>query len=260
MNGMLNIAIKAAREAGIIMMRSINRLESIRIKEKGVNNYVSSVDLNVESFLVDYIQKFFPDHAILSEEVGAIGDNEYTWIIDPIDGTSNYLHSFPHFAVSIAIRHEGIIEHGVVYNPFRQELFVASRGNGSTLNDQKIRVSKTLKLTNALVSMAFHCQTGMDLSGSQLLKVQALLNNVSGIRTSGSAALDLCYVASGRTDAFWENNLKPWDVAAAGLILEEAGGLISDIDETQNYIYSGSLVSGNPKIYEQLISLLRETG
>jgi myo-inositol-1(or 4)-monophosphatase len=258
MNGMLNIAVKAAREAGILMMRSFHRLESIKVREKGTNNYVSAVDIMVENFLIEYINKHFPDHAIEAEESGMTGNNEFTWIVDPLDGTNNYLHSFPHFCVSIAIKHEDKIEHGVVYDPLRQELFVASRGNGATLNDKKIRVSKTIKLSNALISMALHCQTGADLSAAQTKQIQTLLNTVSGIRTSGAAALDLCYVATGRTDAFWENNLKPWDIAAGALILEEAGGLITDIDETDNYLYNGSVVSGNPKIHEKLIVLLRQ--
>ena len=256
MEGMLNIAVKACREAAIVMLRSLHRLDSVKVREKELNDFVTNIDLQSEEVITDIIRKHYPSHAINSEELGHEGEDETVWIIDPLDGTNNFLHGFPHFSISIGIQHKGQMQHGVIFDPLRQELFTASRGNGAKLNNSKIRVSKTLKLTKALINMAAHCQREDETNKAQLKRLESLMTNVSGIRISGSAALDLAYVACGRIDAFWEKGLKPWDVSAGSLLIEEAGGMISDFSGG-NKFFEGEVIAGNPKIHLQLLSLIK---
>ncbi len=256
MHGMVNIGVRAARRAGEIMVRQINRLESLEVVEKGRNEFVSAVDRAAETAIIEVIRDHYPEHAILGEESGASGDHDYQWIIDPLDGTTNYLHGFPVFSVSIAVAHAGTIEHGVVYDPLRQEIFTASRGQGAHLDGRRIRVSKRIGLKRALLATGFPYRITADATDAYLAMLRAVLVETAGVRRLGSAALDLCYVAAGRVDGFWELGLQKWDLAAGSLIIREAGGRISDFNGTDAYIDSGNIVAGTPKVYAALSKLL----
>jgi myo-inositol-1(or 4)-monophosphatase len=256
MHGMVNIATRAARRAGELMIRSINKLESLQVAEKGRNDFVTRVDHAAEEAIIEVIKDHYPDHAILAEESGASGEHEYQWIIDPLDGTTNYLHGFPVFCVSIAVTHLGELQHGVVYDPLRQEIFSASRGQGAQLDGHKIRVSKQAGLKNALIATGFPYRMGEREIDRYLGMLRAVMLETAGVRRPGSAALDLCYVAAGRVDGFWELGLSKWDVAAGALIIREAGGRISDFRGTDAYLDSGNLVAGTPKVYAALSKLL----
>lgn len=256
MHPMLNIALRAARKGGEIIIRQVNQLQGLEIAEKGRNDYVSQVDLMTERAIIDVIHNSYPDHAILAEESGAQGDNEYQWIIDPLDGTTNFLHGFPIFAVSIAIAHNGRIEHGVVYDPMRQEIFTASNGEGAHLDGRRIRVSNRTKLQGTLIGTGFPYREDSPWLDEYLKMLGAVIKETAGVRRPGAAALDLCYVAAGRLDGFWELGLNKWDMAAGSLIIREAGGRISDFRGTDDYLESGNVVAGSPKIYAALSKLL----
>ena len=256
MNGILNIAVRAAREAAVIMIRNLNRIERLEVLQKGHNEFVSQVDRLAEEAIIGVIKEYYPEHSILAEESGKSGDHEYEWIIDPLDGTTNYLHGFPVFSVSIAVMLKGELEHGVVYDPLRQELFTASRGQGAQLDDRRIRVSKRTKMRQSLIATGFPYRGNNQLIDDYLGMLKEVIKQSTGVRRPGSAALDLCYVAAGRVDGFWEMDLKKWDIAAGALILKEAGGRISDYHGTDNYLNSGHVVAGNPKIYLALSELL----
>ena len=256
MQGMVNIAIRAARRAGSLMIRRLNQLDTLEVAEKGRNDFVSDVDRLAESAIIEVIKDHYPDHAILAEESGAEGDHEYTWIIDPLDGTTNFLHGFPVFSVSIAVAQNGELQHGVVYDPLRQEIFSASRGQGAQLDERRIRVSKRTSLKGALIATGFPYRMTEAHMDRYLGMLRAVMLETSGVRRPGSAALDLCYVAAGRVDGFWELGLSKWDVAAGALIIREAGGRISDFDGTDGYLESGNVVAGAPKIYAALSKLL----
>jgi len=256
MHPMVNIAVRAARQAGAVMIRQLNRLESLEIVEKGRNEYVSQVDHMAEDAIIEVIREYHPDHSILAEERGQQGSHEYQWIIDPLDGTTNYLHGFPVFAVSIAVAHEGQLEHGVVYDPLRQEVFTASRGQGAQLDGRKIRVSKCSRIEHSLIATGFPYRMDYAQLDDYLGMLKAVISETSGVRRPGSAALDLCYLAAGRVDGFWELGLKIWDVAAGTLVVREAGGRISDFHGTDKFLDSGDVVAGNPKIYAALSRLL----
>jgi myo-inositol-1(or 4)-monophosphatase len=252
MHALLNVAVMAARRAGNTLMRYQVNLEKLKVEVKGHNDYVSEADRKAESIVIDVIHKHYPDHAILGEESGSIGESDTVWIIDPLDGTTNFLHGFPIFCVSIGVQVKGRIEHAVVYDPCRQELFTASRGSGATLDGRKIRVSGRADLKQALIGTGFpfrQAESEMDPYLSMLKKV---VRSSSGVRRPGAAALDLCYVACGRLDAFWETGLAPWDLAAGSLIIREAGGIISGLDGSENYMESGHVLTGTPKIYSAL--------
>jgi len=256
MHGMLNIAVRAARRAGDLIVRHINQLEALEVVEKGRNEYVSGVDHMAEAAIIEIIRDHHPDHAILAEEGGAEGAHEYRWIIDPLDGTTNFLHGFPVFAVSIAVEHQGVLEHGVVYDPLRQEVFTASRGAGAQLDGRRIRVSRRQSLRHSLIATGFPyrmAETGLD---AYMAMLRAVMLESAGVRRPGAAALDLCYVAAGRVDAFWELGLKIWDVAAGALIIREAGGRISDFRGSDGFLTSGNVIAGNPKVYAALSRLL----
>ena len=256
MQPMLNIAVRAARKAGDIMIRHLNKLESLEIAEKGRNDFVTAVDQLAEEAIIEVVKDHYPDHAILAEESGSSGKNEYEWIIDPLDGTTNYLHGFPVFSVSIAIAHENELQHAVVYDPMRQEIFSASRGQGAHLDGRRIRVSKLTSLPRALIATGFPYRLADAQIDLYLQMLRAVMLETAGVRRPGSAALDLCYVAAGRVDGFWELGLKKWDVAAGALIIREAGGRISDFAGTDAYLESGSVVAGTPKVYAALSKLL----
>ncbi len=256
MHGILNIAVRAAREAAVIMIRNLNRIERLEVLQKRHNEFVSQVDRLAEEAIIGVIKEYYPEHSILAEESGKSGDHEYEWIIDPLDGTTNYLHGFPVFSVSIAVMLKGQLEHGVVYDPLRQELFTASRGQGAQLDDRRIRVSKRTQMRQSLIATGFPYRGKDQLIDSYLGMLKEVIKQSTGVRRTGSAALDLCYVAAGRVDGFWEMDLKKWDIAAGALILKEAGGRISDYRGTDNYLNSGHIVAGNPKIYLALSELL----
>ena len=256
MHGMVNIAVRAARRAGELMIRQLNRLESLEITEKSRNEYVTEVDRIAEDAIIEVIYDHYPDHSILAEESGQRGSNEFQWIIDPLDGTTNFIHGFPVFAVSIAVTHNGQLEHGVVYDPLRQEIFTASRGQGAQVDGRKIRVSKRPSMQHSLIATGFPYRGDKEHLDNYLEMLKSVIEVSAGIRRPGSAALDLCYVAAGRVDGFWELGLNIWDIAAGALMIKEAGGRISDFHGTDAYLQSGDVVAGSPKIYAGLSKLL----
>jgi myo-inositol-1(or 4)-monophosphatase len=256
MHGMVNIAIRAARRAGELIVRQMNQLDSIKVVDKGRNDFVSQVDQAAEGAIIEIVRDHYPDHAILAEESGAQGDHEYQWIIDPLDGTTNYLHGFPQFAVSIGVARKGELEHGVVYDPLRQEIFSATRGQGAQLDGRRIRVSNRTALQQSLIATGFPYRSNIEYIDRYLDMLRAVMLESSGVRRPGSAALDLCYVAAGRVDAFFEIGLSKWDVAAGALIIREAGGRISNFHGGDGYLESGNVVAGSPKIYAALSKLL----
>jgi|TARA_B100001123_G_C15292342_1_gene1017903 myo-inositol-1(or 4)-monophosphatase len=255
MHPMLNIAIRAARAAGDSIVREMDRACDIPIEDKGKNDFVTEVDKNAEEIIISTIQKSYPDHAFLAEESGQRGESDYLWIIDPLDGTTNFLHSFPHFAVSIALKQKGILNQAVVYDPLKQELFTATKGKGAQLNNRKIRVSSKKELDGALLG------TGFPYSDEKAMlkfieSYKALFPKVAGIRRAGVASLDLAYVASGRLDGFWEFNLKPWDIAAGVLLIQEAGGISAELSGGLDYLESGNIISANPKLLKAMLKIV----
>jgi len=255
MHALLNVAVMAARRAGAVLGRNFNKRDKLTIEKKGHNDFVSSADIAAERAIIDVIHKHYPDHAILAEESGSHGESDHVWIIDPLDGTTNYLHGFPVYAVSIGLQINGRLEHAVVYDPMREELFTASRGEGAQLDGRKIRVSGNADLENALIGTGFPYRQADSELGPYLSMLGKVLKNTSGVRRPGAAALDLCYVACGRLDAFWETGLQPWDMAAGTLIIREAGGMISALDGGENHLETGHVLTGTPKIYRDLAKL-----
>jgi len=259
MHPMINIAVKAARRAASVITRASFEVEQIRVTHKGHNDFVTEVDQAAEQAIVDVLRQAYPDHAILAEESGASSnlhkDSEYVWIIDPLDGTTNFIHGFPQYAVSIGLQHRGQITQAVVYDPTRNELFTASKGAGAFLNDKRIRVTKRDKLADALIGTGFPYS---DLSGlDEYVKMFSLMTQKSaGLRRPGAAALDLAYVAAGRLDGFFEKNLKPWDIAAGTLLITEAGGIVGDFHGEADYLYKGNVIAGSPKIFSQMLNVL----
>ncbi|BAZ93928.1 inositol monophosphatase [Thiohalobacter sp. COW1] len=258
MHPMLNIATRAARAAGDIIVRYVDRLDELNVASKERNDYVSEVDRRAEDAIIRILRKAYPDHGILAEESGtqAGSNDEYQWIIDPLDGTTNFLHGFPQFAVSIALSHKGRLEQGVVYDPLRQELFTASRGSGAQLNNRRLRVAQRKGLEGALLGTGFPFKTHEHLE-AYLGMFRDLLLETSGIRRPGSAALDLAYVAAGRLDGFWELKLNPWDMAAGVLLIQEAGGIVGDFTGGHRFMQSGNVVAGNPKVFAAIVKKLR---
>jgi myo-inositol-1(or 4)-monophosphatase len=252
---LLNIAVRAARRAGEVIVRSLNRLESLAISSKGRNDFVTEVDHAAEREIIGIIRRHYPQHAFLAEESGRTGEHDTLWIIDPLDGTTNFLHGFPVFAVSIACQVRGRLEHAVVYDPMRQELFTASRGAGAHLDNHRMRVSKARTLEGALIATGFPYRANTRYLDDYLGMLKAVTQQVAGVRRPGSAALDLAYVAAGRVDGFWEIGLAAWDTAAATLLIQEAGGRIGTLTGAE-YRQEGHVVAGTPKVYADLIELL----
>ena len=255
---MLNTAIKAARAAGSIINRAALDLEVLKIGTKGPNDYVSEVDRAAENAIIEILLEAYPGHAILAEESGrehGAKHSEYTWIIDPLDGTTNFLHGFPVYAVSIGLAFRGKVEQGVVYDPTRNDLFFASKGRGAFLNDRRLRVSKRTRITDALIGTGFPFRKG-DNFKRYVKMFEEVMQHCAGLRRPGAAALDLCYVAAGYYDGFFETGLNPWDVAAGSLIITEAGGLIGNFTGEADYLYQREVVAGNPKVYGQLVQIL----
>lgn len=258
MHPMLNTAVKAARRAGGIINRASQNLDLLHVSRKAHSDFVSEVDSNAEDAIIKILLEAYPKHSILAEESGAIGDQnepEYQWIIDPLDGTTNFLHGFPQYSVSIALKHRGVLTQAVVYDPTGNELFTASRGRGAYLNDHRLRVSKRNQLSECLIGtgLPFREFTHMETYFSML---KDIIPRVAGIRRPGSAALDLAYVAAGRYDGFWELQLAPWDMAAGCLLITEAGGLVSDLEGNETYLERGDIIAGNPKIFGQLLQVI----
>ena len=255
MHPMLNTAVKAARRAGGIINRATRNLDIVAFKEKAANDFVSEVDREAEQSIIRTLREAYPDHSILAEESGASGQSDYQWIIDPLDGTTNFIHGFPQYAVAIALMHKGTITQAVVYDPGRNELFTASRGRGAFVNDQRMRVSKRVNLKSALIGTGFPFRQLEHLE-AYLGILRDIMRNTAGIRRTGSAALDLAYVAAGRLDGFWEFGLSPWDMAAGALLITEAGGLVGDLRGEASYLDTGNIVAGPPKVFVPLLQTL----
>jgi myo-inositol-1(or 4)-monophosphatase len=257
MHPILNIAIRAARRAGSIINRASLEGGDLHVRSKRANDFVTQVDQASEQAIMETVRKAYPEHGFLCEESGSTAsDAELVWIIDPLDGTTNFIHGFPQYCVSIAVRNRGALAHAVVYDPVRNELFTASKGGGAFLNDRRIRVAKATRLNEALVGTGFPFK---ELSRIELYmrQLQSLMAKTSGVRRAGAAALDLAYVACGRLDAFWELGLAPWDMAAGALLIQEAGGLVGDLEGEQTYLDSGDITAATPKIYAALLEALR---
>lgn len=256
MHPLLNIATTAARQAGDIIVRHMEQIDRLKISAKNGQEYFSEVDIKAEQAIISTIQKAYPEHGILAEESGTQNaDADAVWIIDPLDGTTNYLHGFPFFSVSIALRIKNRIEHAVILDPLRHECFHASRGAGARLNDRRLRVSKQSQLNAALLGTGFPFRDA-NLAQRYFPTFEALFGKCAGVRRTGSAALDLAYVASGRLDGFWEFGLRPWDIAAGCLLIQEAGGLVSDLQGGEDYLQKGDVVAGTPKVFKSLLQTL----
>ena len=255
MHPMLNTAVKAARRAGAIINRASQNLDALTVQNKQDNDYVSEVDRAAEQEIISILLSAYPNHAILAEESGTQGESEFQWIIDPLDGTTNYLHGFQQYGVSIALAHKGVLTHAVIFDPARNDLFTASKGGGAFLNDRRLRVSKRIYLKEALIGTGFPYRDFTNLD-AYMAMFKEMLQKTSGVRRPGAACLDLAYVAAGRLDGFWEFGLNPWDIAAGVLLVQEAGGLVGDFRGEQNYMQSGDVLAGNPKIFSQLLQLI----
>ena len=257
MNPILNTAFKAARKAGDIMIRASNNLSAIKVDSKAFNDFVSYFDRMSERILFDALKEAYPQHKITTEESGSHGKAraEYEWIIDPLDGTTNYLHGHPQFAISMALLHKGVLQEALVYAPERNDLYLASRGKGALLNDRRIRVSNRIELNQCLIGTGFPVvdQSMMD---TYLAILKDFLSKTAGARREGAASLDLCALATGRFDGFFEFNLKPWDIAAGALIAKEAGAIVTDMQGEQNWLESGDIVAANPKVLAQMLQII----
>jgi myo-inositol-1(or 4)-monophosphatase len=255
MQPMLNIAVRAARRAGEVIIRSLNRLESLDVTSKGRNDFVSEVDRAAEAEIIAAIRKAYPNHAILAEESGRSGEGDLLWIVDPLDGTTNFLHDNPVYCVSIAFQQRGRIEYAVVYDPTRGELFTAARGAGAHLDNRRIRVSKQRTLEGALIGTGFPYRANIRYLDCYLAMLKSVMQSVAGVRRPGSAALDLAYVAAGRLDGFWEIGLSPWDTAAGTLLIEEAGGRVGTLTGG-SYEQGGNILAGAPRVYNALLGAI----
>ena len=255
MHPFVNTAVRAARKAGDTIARAMARFEGIESSAKGLNDFVTNIDHAAEADIIGILRTAYPHHAFLAEESGAFGNADTTWIIDPLDGTTNFMHGFPQFAVSIACQVRDQIEHAVVYDPMRQEIFTASRGSGAYLENRRLRVSKQRTLQGALIGTGFPYRENLHYLDPYMGMLKTVMQSAAGVRRPGAAALDLAYVAAGRTDGFFEIGLKAWDTAAGSLLIREAGGLVGTLDGA-DYKQNGNIVAGNPRVYMQLIEAL----
>ncbi|HJU71375.1 MAG TPA: inositol monophosphatase family protein [Paucimonas sp.] len=259
MHPMLNTAIKAARRGASIINRASFDLERIKVTEKQHNDFVTEVDRAAEQAIIEVLKTAYPDHAILAEESGPSenlhDENENVWIIDPLDGTTNFIHGFPQYCVSIGLQQRGLMTQAVIYDPTRNELFTATRGAGAYLNDKRIRVTRRDKMAEALIGTGFPYR---DMNGLEdyIQMFRIMTQKCAGLRRPGSAALDLAYVAAGRLDGFFEKGLQPWDMAAGSLLVTEAGGIMGNFSGESDYLYKGDILSGTPKIFAQMVALL----
>ena len=255
---MINVAVKAARAAGSIINRAALDIESVRVSQKKANDFVTEVDHAAEQAIIETLTTAYPGHGIWAEETGrehGAQDSEFVWIIDPLDGTTNFIHGLPVYCVSIALAVKGKVEQAVVYDPTRNDLFTATKGRGAFLNDRRLRVSKRTELKQALVSTGFPFRPG-DNFNQYLQMMGDVMQRTAGLRRPGSAALDLAYVAAGYTEGFFEKGLQPWDVAAGSLLVTEAGGLVGNFTGEADYLEQEECLAGNPKVYGQLVSIL----
>ena len=255
---MLNVAIKAARAAGALINRAALDVEAVRVSAKQTNDFVTEVDHAAEAAIIETLLQAYPGHGILAEESGqahGARHSDYQWIIDPLDGTTNFIHGFPVYCVSIALAVKGRVEQAVVYDPTRNDLFCATRGRGAYLNDRRIRVAKRTRLQECLISTGFPYRPG-DKLRSYLSMLGDVMSQCAGVRRPGAAALDLAYVAAGFSDGFFETSLKAWDVAAGSLLITEAGGLVGNFTGEADFMHQGECVAGNPRIYAQLVNVL----
>ncbi len=257
MHPILNVAIKAAREAGKIINRGSQDVGSLNIQMKDVNDFVSEIDQNAEAAIIDILKDAYPDHGFFGEESGKSNeDAENIWIIDPLDGTTNFLHNFPAYCVSIALQQKGVMTQAVIYDPVRNDLFTATRGAGAFLNDKRLRVTKRSRLQDSLIGTGFpfkdfsYFDTYIDI-------FKDMAKKTSGLRRPGSAALDLAYVAAGFSDGFFEINLSAWDIAAGSLLVQEAGGIVGDFEGNESWLDSGHIVAGNPKVFAQMLQVIQ---
>jgi myo-inositol-1(or 4)-monophosphatase len=256
---MLNVAIKAARAAGAIINRAALDVESVRVAAKQTNDFVTEVDKAAEDAIIETLLAAYPDHGIWAEESGRREgkgrDKGFVWIIDPLDGTTNFIHGFPVYCVSIALMVHGKVEQAVVYDPTRNDLFCATKGRGAYLNDRRIRVAKRTQLKDCLISTGFPFRPG-DHFQTYMQMLQDVMPKVAGVRRPGAAALDLAYIAAGFADGFFETGLSPWDVAAGSLLVTEAGGLIGNFTGEADFLEQKECMAGNPRIYGQMVGLL----
>jgi myo-inositol-1(or 4)-monophosphatase len=255
---MLNVAVKAARAAGAIINRAALDVESVRISQKQVNDFVTEVDHASEKIIIETLLTAYPHHAIWAEESGKVHGtqgSDSVWIIDPLDGTTNFIHGFPVYCISIALSVRGKIEQAVIYDPSRNDLFTATKGRGAYMNERRMRVSKRIDLRQCLISTGFPFRQGDDFN-RYLAMMAEVMQRTAGLRRPGAAALDLAYVAAGFTDGFFETGLSPWDVAAGSLLVTEAGGLIGNFTGDSDFMETRECIAGNPKIYGQLVAIL----
>ncbi|SEK43486.1 myo-inositol-1(or 4)-monophosphatase [Colwellia chukchiensis] len=258
MHPMLNIAVRSARAAGKVILRAFEQLDKIEIESKGTNDFVTNVDISAELAIVETIQKSYPNHTIIGEECGLIEgkDSDYQWVIDPLDGTTNFVKGIPHFAVSIALKVKGKLDQAVIYDPIRGELFTASRGKGAQLNGFRIRVKQSKELNGAVLATGFPFKHKQH-TNAYLEMFKTLFGKTSDMRRAGSAALDLAYVAAGRVDGYFEIGLKPWDTAAGELMVIEAGGLVTDFVGGHNHNNSGNIVASSPRLAKEILKDIR---
>lgn len=257
---MLNVAIKAARAAGAIINRAALDIESVRVSEKQSNDFVAEVDQAAEKAIIETLLTAYPQHGILAEESGqqhGNADSDFVWIIDPLDGTTNFIHGFPVYCVSIALSVRGKIEQAVVYDPSRNDLFTATRGRGAFMNDRRIRVSKRIRMADCLLTTGFPFREGQNYEQFMQLFIE-MMRCTAGLRRPGSAALDLAYVAAGFSDGFFETGLQPWDVAAGSLLVQEAGGLIGNFTGEADFLHSQECMAASPKIYALMVQMLQK--
>lgn len=257
MHPMLNIAVRAARVAGNIIARGFENRDDLDTQAKGKNDFVTKIDKEAEQAIISKIKQSYPDHAFYGEESGKQGDDEtFTWIIDPLDGTTNFIKGIPHFSVSIALLHKGRLDQAVVFDPIRGELFTASKGAGAQLNGYRIRASKAKDLDQTILGTAFPFKQPEQLE-QYTQQFTQIFRKAGDIRRSGSAALDMAYVAAGRLDGYWERGVQPWDIAAGELLVREAGGLVTDFSGNNDPLYAGEMVAGSPRVVQQLVKNLK---
>jgi len=256
MKPVTNIAVRAARQAGSILMRNFDHVDSLKVTQKSRNDFVTDVDRAAEEVIIRTIRQAYPDHAILAEETGAHDGNDFQWVIDPLDGTTNYLHGFPQFSISIALLHRGVLESAVVYDPLSNELFTADKGNGAFFNERRIRINNLKSLNGALIGtgIPFRDQRFMD---NYLGMLKDMAKDTAGIRRPGSAALDFAYLAAGRIDGFWELGLSKWDFAAGALLVKEAGGVVSDLSGGEKYLETGNVVAGSIGLHQHMLKTIK---
>jgi len=255
MQPMLNIAVRAARSAGEIILRSADKASHLAVNSKGKNDFATEIDRLAEKEIISIIKAAYPEHSILAEESGEHAGNDFVWVIDPLDGTTNFIHGFPQYAVSIALKYKNRLEIGVVYDPLRDELFTAKRGGGAMLNNRRLRVTGLSSMKGALIGTGLPFKVPQHLD-AYLAMFRAITLDSAGIRRAGSAALDLAYLAAGRLDAFWEIELKEWDMAAGILLVKEAGGVATDFSFNDNYLTSGNLIAGSPRMHQLMYQLI----